>query len=1204
MVQKSNEKATRYLAELDKARCTGRWTELPELARKVEKHAPHRACLALTARTEAKVASQSDGRPSTATAGPSKSQLEALITPLQAACEKESEFPQDAYEGRICIAWIHWIVGDLAKATEELPPELPPNVKQTLDDMPAVGQRSSQWVYACAVKGAYIKGHSLEAASRHAEALQMYSSLLSLFAGSPSRVAATPQFCIWSELVINRLCNISMQTEPLDPRLDVATMLEMFRIWNTLWSHGVQKQPAPRPEKGVGKQYSRLEIWRSYYRTLSEMLNRGLLFSPASSELKPVFLTSSEEITEDQIAASRLKHRREIKEVESIVCTMLFNNTKFPMANETNQAVEDWVADVMKSWRVMCGPTWRDDDLGEGGKDAVSRGVLDILYNSATKTFHSTMILRQMFTVHAALAEFDLALKAFDSYVEIVTRSKDRAEKSGQVDETLDDDGTVLRTAAEAINVLCRFGSRAEGEKARQIGSTIEKWLKQHTPASQTSNEDSDDTTETAVPPQALAVAYRAIGISSANWAKLTYEAETRAGLQAQAIQSFRKALDPALGESKNMETLYSLGLVLADMRDVAGALKVIKEAISSTASLTADSASSGSAEEWTKTAYARERKLLPIWHLLALLLSARSDFDTSAKSCEAAFEQFHNPTILFGDASPSSPLSPHLQEMKAASEKTLAGSSRGLVDNMDDFEKESVLQIKITQMALLESMEGPSAAVDACDELLALYSRLFGNLKPNRPTTQQSTLKVPPKSATGTIRGSIFGRNKSRRSMMEKTNSVVSSSTAAASRPSSSAGTEIPSVPMVEVTDEDAAANGHGHRHLHIGRHSSRHESKLDRAESKLHRKSIGSMKKKENMSLPVRPNEASEPTVPEPSSPNTASRSSYEDAPETLHRPAPTAGEDNQPDRKLPPIPHNISHTEEPPPLGHEKQPPQQDVRLPGSVVPSNEAGPQAKLPNLQERRHKTTLLIDTWLFAAGLYTRAELFEDARGAINEGFKLVEEFELEVSRLSSTARAFAETGWGGGKSVEEMWADIYATRGYLAQACNAPHEAITNFEKALSHFPDHASAIVGLSDLLLDIYTQKIPPEAPSFIGIASSSSISIANTIAPTASMPPTQHELPSTSIDSPSKRNPNADPEELNRLAARDRAYNLLSTLTKLGTGWDYSEAWYTLARAYEEGGQLDKAKSVLWWCVELEDTRPVRPWGTVGVGRFVL
>lgn len=59
-----------------------------------------------------------------------------------------------------------------------------------------------------------------------------------------------------------------------------------------------------------------------------------------------------------------------------------------------------------------------------------------------------------------------------------------------------------------------------------------------------------------------------------------------------------------------------------------------------------------------------------------------------------------------------------------------------------------------------------------------------------------------------------------------------------------------------------------------------------------------------------------------------------------------------------------------------------------------------------------------------------------------------------------------------------------------------------------------------------------------------------------------------------------------------------------MTKLGSGWNYSEAWFALARAYEESGQVDKAKDALWWCVELEDGMGVREWTCLGSGGYVL
>lgn len=38
------EKGARYLASLDQALCNASWIEIPELARKVDKHAPERKC--------------------------------------------------------------------------------------------------------------------------------------------------------------------------------------------------------------------------------------------------------------------------------------------------------------------------------------------------------------------------------------------------------------------------------------------------------------------------------------------------------------------------------------------------------------------------------------------------------------------------------------------------------------------------------------------------------------------------------------------------------------------------------------------------------------------------------------------------------------------------------------------------------------------------------------------------------------------------------------------------------------------------------------------------------------------------------------------------------------------------------------------------------------------------------------------------------
>jgi len=207
--------------------------------------------------------------------------------------------------------------------------------------------------------------------------------------------------------------------------------------------------------------------------------------------------------------------------------------------------------------------------------------------------------------------------------------------------------------------------------------------------------------------------------------------------------------------------------------------------------------------------------------------------------------------------------------------------------------------------------------------------------------------------------------------------------------------------------------------------------------------------------------------------------------------------------------------------------------------------------------------------------------------------------------------------------------------RGHLAVAQSTPYIALQHFESALTHFQDHPSSIVGLSNILLDIYSQDLlpPPSIPPLV-LPTNSSYNTPSTSADATPLsatpstkpsllkstssyttphgplgvslasvkPHTPHLAPSLGTIEPNSKEPSTALQD--RIAARDRASFLLGTLTKLGKGWNYSEAWFTLARAYELQRQPEKAKEVLWWCVELEEGRAVRDWSEIGRGGYVL
>ena len=302
------------------------------------------------------------------------------------------------------------------------------------------------------------------------------------------------------------------------------------------------------------------------------------------------------------------------------------------------------------------------------------------------------------------------------------------------------------------------------------------------------------------------------------------------------------------------------------------------------------------------------------------------------------------------------------------------------------------------------------------------------------------------------------------------------------------------------------------------------------------------------------------------------------------------------------LPRIAHNIHHREAPPPAGHERQPPQQDVRLPITHPSTTSTQPSPRFPRTAEQIHAHGVLVKVWLLVAGLYRRASLFEDSKEACDEASESAAKIEDLVATQQSSADAFADPGWGGGKSSNEVWGDVHSEKAYLSLTKGMPHEAIKDFEEALTSSLDHPRATVGLSNILLDIFEQKIPNEPPRpglDLGPVEKLGLPL-NNLTENLKAPSIQDGQAASRAGDELRKTP----ENLNRLAARDRAYGLLSNLTRLGSSWDDSEAWYALARAHECSGQMEKAKEVLWWCVELEDRRPVRHWRNIGTGSYIL
>lgn len=1149
--------------------------------------------------TESKIASHtsntSDLRPFAGR--PQIPELAQLIPPLLSTIEAQSHLDGDIFQCQTCLAWIHWLLSEPGLASSRLPK----NIMAIYLEISKEENPPLDYTTVCMLKSIYMRASYRQQEGDVSGSLESFNSVVSWMRERESKLLSQSQLVLWSEQVLAQMAitaseGLDMKSLGVERRIETA--LQGFRHWAIF---------SARSNETAGDEYGRVrpakqkvDMWRAYYLFLSKLLQHDI-DHPAPRENH-----------------TRLPQSAELRRVESIYESELLRVTRFPKAQESNRIIENWVEQVIQNWKFLCGRFWPETELGEGGRNAVGRNVLDVLYRAATKTFHSALILRRLFQVHKSLADFSLAYKALYSYLELVTRAKTKAQKSHEKSANVDGDDNVLRTVSEAIEGLCTFGRKDEAEQAFNLARKLEEWTKDYPSRGRDaqangltqSEPGTRDIQMTTADARTLEITYRAIGLGKAFWAMWTPVSERRVTYQSEALASFKQALLLPCHVPPSLQTAYAQALLFAETRDLKSAIDCVKRALSSSTAWS------------TGQDYGRPRSMVRLWHLLALLLSARQDFSTAYQMCGAAFDQFSDSGILFRDRTASANEESTANEDKVSLNDGISGPA----DGMDEREREDIIEIKMTELALIELAEGPDEAVNCSNELLSLFSRLFGHLDVEKDERPMSKEGGPPKSSAGTIkslRGSIFGwrRHEPLFSNQRQDADAVPSLPENHIARHSTNNTE---TPTIRVTDEDRKTEkqqSHSFRVPHIHNHGDSPSHKLHKREGPK-----GSIIRRRSRSAAARPtsgvssqmqsSENGHGAIPRSASAigvgwNATSHRNRNmpvertSAEGNLTANGPPLLTHNQaPDAKvpLPPVAHNTDLTKMPPPPGHEKQPPQQDVRLP-ILHPSNTSTqPPPRSPRAAEQIHAHGILAKVWLLVAGLYRRASLFDDSLEAYDEASRSASKIESLVAARESSAAAFAAPAWTGGRSSNEVWADVYAERANLASAKGMPHEAVHYFEEALIHSLDHPRATVGLSNILLDIYEQKIPSEPPQpGLDVEESEKLKLSRNT--TGKMK--NGLLPEFGAADPRAGDGLGEtPENLNRLAARDRAYGLLSNLTKLGSSWDDSEAWYTLARAHECSGQIEKAREVLWWCVELEDKRPVRHWRNIGTGPYVL
>ncbi|KAL9002112.1 MAG: hypothetical protein Q9188_004941 [Gyalolechia gomerana] len=1116
--------------------------------------------LQLTAQAEYQVATASTG-------------LSQIAPRLQSASQEATSYPEDVFQARICLAWLHWTLNEPELALQTIPKD----ISKAYNELDRGEGSISGW-----------SSDLQEKAGNVDEALMTYQSILPHIQNTLSTAHTVPEYSAWTEQLLAHYCLLSnrIMRVAINKGRELQSInatLAPFRAWADFWTSTSNARSLSGFFQSANyRSVPRRRVWQVYYDTLSIILQDETSY-PAS-----VLGTSksANEISTDNVRAlenPRLLQSRELRRVEGVYEEILLREVSFPKANEANVEVENWADQVMDNWRIISSPAWLNEDIGKGGKESVTRSALAILYRAATRTFHSTRILRHLFTVHTALAEFDLAARAFGTYVELASKGKARVEKSGESESGLDDDATVLRTTAAGIQMLCFYGRRKQVERAQEIAVVLERWLEKIRSSSDPIASADDNPVDLkeqqshsspSVPGEAFAVAHRSLGICRAHWARLTYETSSRPELQDKAIACFRVALTYAPPGIERADVQYALALTLAATRDVDEAIGFAKQAISS---CTQEDEAPIHLMGGTSSQESRNRRVLfKTWHLLAFLLSARQDFAMATTACAAAYE-------LYSDILES------LEHHKA-------------VEVLVHSERKGIMELKMSQLALSGILDGPEEAVNACSDLLGLYKQLFPDGEaldapaPSIAVSSSDGTVLPPKASNGTIksaRRSLLGRSKEAVGSLPR---VGHSSNRITITGEVSQG--IPRDANISVIQDGLT----GERKYQPPHHLARQESK------KLHkrhsRKSMASDRRNRDSS----PNKPSPVNGSEDSAQaislgvanlkRSSVENSYRGSNTGEFVPANTALSDRKatatrhgaPSRPQPTTSQTTHHANPNPTPGLSKPPLSGSSKTPPISTYLKYSLPDPIYLSVDLNRHAHTLLVRIWLLIAQLYCDAGMLVDAQGAVWEARRQVQSIEVAVAAAESSAQALSSPGWGNVKSVAETWADVLAEEADLHLQLGNRNAASEAYEKALGWFLDHNSATVGLSNILLDYYDQE---EATNKL-TTSPKPPSLSKPIL--ASLPTST--APESQTDQRGSSRPDESPALLSRLAARDRAYGLLSMLTKSGRGWDDSEAWSALARVHEQSGQIDKAKEALWWVVELEDTRPLRDWDCIG------
>ena len=210
-------------------------------------------------------------------------------------------------------------------------------------------------------------GTALEQVDKVREAARAYASILPYLSDLPPKIASILEHQLWTQRLLVRYLFLTSRYVMLNrhkpgelfssaPLIAPGSLLSSFRAYASFYEARDPAFDRMFPHETDGGDPHPL-AWKAYYDAISIMVQHDIV--------QPVFKSRSQQCAE-------------LKKVEGVFQGLLLKGAEFPRADQANYQMELWVDQVIANWRAMCGRSWKDEDLGDGGKASLGRGVLEV----------------------------------------------------------------------------------------------------------------------------------------------------------------------------------------------------------------------------------------------------------------------------------------------------------------------------------------------------------------------------------------------------------------------------------------------------------------------------------------------------------------------------------------------------------------------------------------------------------------------------------------------------------------------------------------------------------------------------------------------------------------------------------------------------------------------------------------------------------